>query len=373
MIVAMKRATIAFLAESLPRVAEELQKCGEFMPTESESSKSVRTLTAPVLEEEADTALKAYSGYRKKSGMLSPPQFYTEEQFSADDGDEKTHVIKAVELYEQLNSVRLQIKQCDDERAALLPFSDLQIDAAEQAGTKYTSLLIGKMPYAAKAKTTRPLDRLCEEYGVEYETFHEEAGQKYFCVSVYRDDSQAFLTEAQQNGFEQLTLPYKSGTCSQALEENEKKKEQLTFIEASLQSQLQEESGHAGAVELFYDREKARADRSELPAQVTENTVVLTGWVRSDRVDVVESAVAAATDVYAAWGATYGGVDAAAWEHRERIGAFAENVASAEFTTPDLGRDTVYVRFYTADGEWSETVYLPDYRDSSRTLVIIVR
>ncbi|MBP5206950.1 MAG: hypothetical protein J6330_00665 [Clostridia bacterium] len=79
MIVAMKRATIAFLAESLPRVAEELQKCGEFMPTESESSKSVRTLTAPVLEEEADTALKAYSGYRKKSGMLSPPQFYTEE------------------------------------------------------------------------------------------------------------------------------------------------------------------------------------------------------------------------------------------------------------------------------------------------------
>ena len=298
MIVAMKRATIAFLAESLPRVAEELQKCGEFMPTESESSKSVRTLTAPVLEEEADTALKAYSGYRKKSGMLSPPQFYTEEQFSADDGDEKTHVIKAVELYEQLNSVRLQIKQCDDERAALLPFSDLQIDAAEQAGTKYTSLLIGKMPYAAKAKTTRPLDRLCEEYGVEYETFHEEAGQKYFCVSVYRDDAQAFLTEAQQNGFEQLTLPYKSGTCSQALEENEKKKEQLTFIEASLQSQLQEESGHAGAVELFYDREKARADRSELPAQVTENTVVLTGWVRSDRVDVVESAVAAATDVY---------------------------------------------------------------------------
>ena len=80
-----------------------------------------------------------------------------------------------------------------------------------------------------------------------------------------------------------------------------------------------------------------------------------------------------ATDVYAAWGATYGGVDAAAWDHTARIGAFAENVASAEFTTPDLGRDTVYVRFYAADGEWSETVYLPDLPHGPDGLVIIVR
>ena len=68
----------------------------------------------------------------------------------------------------------------------------------------------------------------------------------------------------------------------------------------------------------------------------------------------------AAADVYAAWGATYGGVDAAAWEHTAKCGEFAANVSSAEFTTPDMGLDAIYVRFYSTDGEWSETIYLPD-------------
>lgn len=70
----------------------------------------------------------------------------------------------------------------------------------------------------------------------------------------------------------------------------------------------------------------------------------------------------AATDVYAAWGATYGGVDTADWAHTARLGAFAENAQTAKFATPTLARDTVYVRFYTSDGKWSETVYLPDYK-----------
>ena len=81
----------------------------------------------------------------------------------------------------------------------------------------------------------------------------------------------------------------------------------------------------------------------------------------------------AGTDVYAAWGATYGGVDTAAWEHTERLGAFAENAQTAQFTTPALARDTVYVRFYTGDGKWSETVYLPDQPVKSSGLTIFVR
>ena len=77
-------------------------------------------------------------------------------------------------------------------------------------------------------------------------------------------------------------------------------------------------------------------------------------------------------DVYAAWGSTYGGIDTASWQHTQLCGSFAENEQSAEFTTPNMSSDTVYVRFYTADGKWSETVYLPDYK-STGGLVIFVR
>ena len=80
----------------------------------------------------------------------------------------------------------------------------------------------------------------------------------------------------------------------------------------------------------------------------------------------------AEADVYAAWGADYAAMDAADWEHTARLGAFAENAQTAQFTTPALARDTVYVRFYTGDGKWSESVYLPDYK-STGGLVIFVR
>ena len=79
-----------------------------------------------------------------------------------------------------------------------------------------------------------------------------------------------------------------------------------------------------------------------------------------------------AADVYVAWGAAYAGIDVANWEHTQLVGAFAENATSVQVTTPNLGRATVYVRFYTADGKWSETVYLPDYK-KAEGLVILVR
>ena len=81
----------------------------------------------------------------------------------------------------------------------------------------------------------------------------------------------------------------------------------------------------------------------------------------------------AEADVYAAWGADYAAMDTAGWEHTARLGAFAENAQTAQFTTPALARDTVYVRFYTGDGKWSETVYLPDQPAKSSGFIYIVR
>ncbi len=299
MIVAMKKATVAFMSDRLEAVTEALQRCGEFMPIKSEDSVEVKTVSAPILYEEADTALKAYSPYRKGAGgMLSSPTLYTEKEFMSEDQNDRGRVIKTVELYEQQSSLKAQIAACDEEKNELAPYAELSLDAAEQGGTRYTSLVLGKMPYSDKAKSEQPLDALCEKYGVTYTPFYETGGQKYFYISVFKDDEAELVRELTENGFEKLRLPYRSGTAKQALEKNEEKRRQLDFLLSDVAAQLEEESKNAAAVELFYDREKAKADRSKIPASLTESTVVLTGWVRSDKTDVIENAVAEAAGVY---------------------------------------------------------------------------
>ncbi len=300
MIVAMKKATAAFFSDRLEAVTEALQKTGEFMPVEEDGSARVKTVSAPILEEEADTALKAYSKYRKSKsgGMLSSPALYSEEDFTRDNQEDKTSVIKTVELYEQLNSVNAQLASCEEERKALLPYEALTLDASEQDGTKYTSLIIGRIPYSEKSKGKPPLDEICERYGVSYEGFYDESGQKYFYLSVFRGDAAELIQALNERGFEQLRLPYKTGTGRQALEKNAEKKQQLEFLKNSIDKQLEAEAEKAQAVELFYDREKAKADRAEIPALLTASTVVLTGWVRSDRTEIIEKAVSEAAGTY---------------------------------------------------------------------------
>ena len=108
---------------------------------------------------------------------------------------------------------------------------------------------------------------------------------------------------------------------------------------------------------------------------VSDNNILALSSVRSSGRSLTATLTregTEATDVYAAWGSTYAGIDTASWQHTQQIGAFAANAASVQVTTPNMSRDTVYVRFYTADGKWSETVYLPDYK-STGGLVIFVR
>ena len=297
MIVAMKKATAAFFRDRLESVTEALQKTGEFMPTETEASTDLKAVNSPILCEEADTALKAYSKYRKsKSGsMLYSPTLYSEADFDSDSQADKTRVIKTVELYEQYNSINAQINSCDEERKGLLPYETLGIDASEQDGTRYTSLLLGRIPYSEKSKTKPALDLICEEYGLEYEDFYYDSGQKYFYTSVFKDDEAEVLQKLTQSGFERLRLPYRTGTGAEALEKNAEKKEQLEFLKNSVEEQLKAEAENAQAIELFYDKEKAKADRAEIPAETTETTVVLTGWVRSDKTKIIEKAVAEGT------------------------------------------------------------------------------
>ncbi|MBQ1847630.1 MAG: V-type ATP synthase subunit I [Clostridia bacterium] len=297
MIVSMKKAVIALLPEDLEKITEALQSCGEFMPIPTETSSAVKTVSTPALDEEAATALSAYGKYRKKGGLLAPPAEYSEEEFSKEREDVKKAVIKAIELNEKLESANNGLKHCGDELKELEPFLSLECEAEELQDTKYTAVYIGRMPYSEKRQDD-PLDTICTEYGISYEAFYESGGMRYFYMPVFREDADAVKAALEQSGFEALALPYKSGTAKKKQAEIQNRISRLEFLKESVCKELEEEAKNAESVELFYDVEKAKSDRNEVPADKTESTVILTGWVRSDRTDKVEKALASASDLY---------------------------------------------------------------------------
>ncbi len=297
MIVTMKKAVVAFLPEDIEKITEALQSTGEFMPIATETSSAVKTVSAPALDEEAATALSAYGKYRKKGGLLTPAPEYSEEEFKKEREDVKKTVIKAIELNEQLESADNGLKRSADELKELEPFLSLTENAEELSDTKYTLVLLGRIPYSEK-NGENPLDTVSAEYGLKYEAFYDAGGMRYFYMPVFREDAEPVRSALDAAGFEPLQLPYKTGTAKKKQAEIKNKISRLEFIKESVGKELEEESQNAESVELFYDVEKAKSDRNEIPADKTESTVILTGWVRSDRTDKIEAALSDASELY---------------------------------------------------------------------------
>ena len=108
----------------------------------------------------------------------------------------------------------------------------------------------------------------------------------------------------------------------------------------------------------------------ELPEQVWLAAGNLSRSDSSLRATLTRSGSRAA-DIYAVWGVNYAGKIATDWESSQKVGSFAADATSASVKVSPIDRTARYVRFYTSDGFWSETVYLPDLK-VSRGLSIIL-
>lgn len=65
------------------------------------------------------------------------------------------------------------------------------------------------------------------------------------------------------------------------------------------------------------------------------------------------------TRIHAVYGAAYAGDDEALWEQDEVIGSFAADETEVEVKSPRLVPGVNYLRLYTEDGAWSQTILVP--------------
>lgn len=104
------------------------------------------------------------------------------------------------------------------------------------------------------------------------------------------------------------------------------------------------------------------SDAAPAGATLSLKVEVLLGGAKAGhlRLRLTRTDTANAAAVTLVGGKDYGGADPATWRNVNALGSFAVGEAVIMVDTPFLPKDTNYLRVFTADGEWSETVFIPE-------------
>ena len=80
----------------------------------------------------------------------------------------------------------------------------------------------------------------------------------------------------------------------------------------------------------------------------------------------------AASDIYVAYGSDYGDAEPSAWEHFAKLGvSFADGATSQAVSLTGIDSSAVkYVRFFSYEDGWSDSVYVPEVKVRNGTMII---
>lgn len=261
----------------------------------SEESEFRRLCEKELSDRDADvsrvkTAISKLSSYMEKPSFIAPlPE--------TDEATLASSVAGALEVAGQLEALTLEISRCKTEKqkhkatiAQLAPFADMDVAIESIRSTRHVGMVTGTI----RAERISMLD----EAGVAYQSFGD-ANNRPLIVAVPKSNAAEVNDALKACGFAECTLPALCGTPSANIFQSEQKITALDEDMAGLHSKIEKLGENAELLKRGFDgavieRDRARA-RLELFA--TRETFSLTGWVRSDEVEKLRSAVDAATDV----------------------------------------------------------------------------
>ncbi len=230
-------------------------------------------------------ALSALVAYIPKEGvakkLAADPECGEEELIAA--------IPDALAVCDSIDEIKKETAALKNEKerltsaiAQLKPFTELTIPAEDIASTKSADFITGLI-------SASELEKL-REAGVAFDAFGSE-GKVPIVVAVPRkspEETEAILKKA---GFVQKVLPDMAGTASENKAKLEKELEENAGRLSELRAELADIAQDTSALKRGYDgalieqqRAKARCDLF-----ATRETVLLTGWVRSDMADDLEA------------------------------------------------------------------------------------
>lgn len=293
MIVPVKKATLVVLREDRDAVTAALQRCGEFMPLPVGDDPSPVSVERAPDALRAEQALRLIRPYCAKRGMFAQrPEVPADVLLRRD--SESEHILACIESAAaeadaatvRESELRVKIEETE-------PWRELTVSVDSLRSTGYTGVYTGYIAPGSAAA----LEETVSAAGGAAEILDTGPHGTAVVVYTYRPDEEELLSSLGQLGFTQMSPPC-GGIPAEALEELKRELSETLEKRANALERLASLADSRDRLELYSDQAETEHEREEAPCAETSQTVYLQGWVRSDRTERLEKAVARAVECY---------------------------------------------------------------------------
>lgn len=289
----MKKAYIACLREDREALISALFSLGEVMLINHEESEQMSEKSAERFKN-AEALLRSIKPYAPKKGLLSGRPEYTEEEFSVISEESVSTEEKLRELLNDRDDINAKLSEYRRSEGEMSQWVGFTADAKDICSSEYTVRRVGYVSQSSLAKLT---DAVGEN--AQIEEISTEKGRTAILVVNLLDDDAGVTAALKEFEFEEYKLPVASGTVKDEYDrivESEKNAE--TEI-GEKENEIKELSQKVDDLSLLMEQYRAECDKDKAPVVVTDRTVYIEGWVRSDRTDKVTEALKQVTDCVA--------------------------------------------------------------------------
>ncbi|MFA5006612.1 MAG: V-type ATP synthase subunit I [Candidatus Izemoplasmatales bacterium] len=296
MIVAMKKASVAVLAEDRERLLESLQRSGTLMPVKpGENIAAADSSDADALAIRTEKSLKLLERYKNRKLVSDQePATVDYDSFAIDD-PVRIELLREVEtLDETVQRLKGEAATLQSERAALLPWIDLEIPLSELGRRGSTVVHAGIVPPSRLAA----VESEAASVSSETSSYGSSPEGVALVVAAFAEDDAAAIERIRAAGFVEAALPRIRTTAREALAEKDERLAGNAAALAAAESRLSELSGRRTPLEVLNDRTLSASERLRTPVAETTSAAFLEGWVRVDQIDRLRAALDRATDVY---------------------------------------------------------------------------
>lgn len=295
MIVPMKKAQIVVLKEDYDAVIKSLQRFEVIMIVNKEGGDASPSLEFnESLQQRVQKTISLVKKYEPKKPLFGDYQVAEYDEF-------KSVSSESLELLNQIENLVIEnenlehvVKENEEIYNTLVAWKDLTDLPVDVKDTKYTRMHVGYIP-------PRYLESFQKEM-LEEEFVYQVYGKNQHgyavmapCYFLDEDELQLLLKKYE---FNECTLPRLTTTIGSYLEEIQKEIDLRKETINNNQQTIKELANRSDELRMLSDQILTQEQINNVSCEITKETKIIEGWVRSDLTTELEKAVKKATKIY---------------------------------------------------------------------------